>query len=143
MKRSELKRKTPLLTRTGLVRRQSLQAKASGKRQGFGKPRAISPASTAQRAKTRGTECIVCEQQHAHQTTPSDPAHVVPRSMGGCDSPDCVVALCRFHHQAVDGGQLDLLAYLEPAYRVEQMHAVGHIGIARVYRQLTNERRAA
>ena len=41
--------------------------------------------------------------------------HLVPRSLGGCDHPDCAVPLCRVHHRLYDRGQLDLLSYLEPA----------------------------
>jgi hypothetical protein len=41
----------------------------------------------------------------------------VPRSLGGCDEPDCVVPLCRVHHRRYDRGQLDLLPYLEPGIR--------------------------
>jgi hypothetical protein len=39
----------------------------------------ISPASEAQRAKVAHQPCLVCGRR------PVDPAHLVPRSLGGCD----------------------------------------------------------
>jgi predicted restriction endonuclease len=53
-----------------------------------------------------GVACVVCGDRGA-----IDPAHLVPRSLGGCDEAACVVALCRRHHRAYDRGQLDLLPY--------------------------------
>lgn len=91
-------------------------------------------ASNKQRSKVRGKPCIICWK------TPVDPAHVIPRSMGGCNDSDCVVALCRICHRAYDTGDLDLLPYLEQVYRDEQAHAVEHVGIARAYQRITNER---
>jgi hypothetical protein len=40
--------------------------------------------------------------------------NVVPRSLGGCDHPDCIVPLDRRCHRAYDRGELDLLPHLEP-----------------------------
>jgi hypothetical protein len=37
--------------------------------------------------------------------------------------------LCRLHHRAYDRGELDLLPYLEPAWRAQLAHAVGHVGL--------------
>lgn len=95
-------------------------------------------ASPSQRAKVRGEVCIVCARE-ASEFVAIDPAHVVDRSLGGCDLPDCVVPLCRALdwscHDRYDAGELDLLPYLEPRHRVEQRHAVGHVGIARAFRR--------
>ena len=66
-------------------------------------------ASDAQREKIIGRWCIVCQQ-----TKGITPAHLTPRSLGGCDHPDCVVPLCWMHHRAYDTGRLELLPYLEP-----------------------------
>ena len=59
---------------------------------------------------------------------------------GGCDHPDCVVALCWLHHRAYDTGRLDLLRHLEPRWRAEIAHAVGHLGLISAYRRLTGGR---
>jgi hypothetical protein len=64
----------------------------------------------AQRAAVAGRTCIVCGSERR-----IDPAHLIPRSLGGCDDPLCVVPACRRCHRAYDRGELDLLAYLEPA----------------------------
>jgi hypothetical protein len=65
---------------------------------------------------------------------PVDPAHLVPRSLGGCDHPDCVVPLCRPHHRAYDRGQLDLLSHLEPRHRPELAHGLLHLGLMALLR---------
>lgn len=64
-------------------------------------------ASSDQRAKVARQVCAVCGAEHC------DPAHLAPRAMGrGCDDADCVIALCRPHHEAFDRGDLDLLPYV-------------------------------
>jgi len=94
-------------------------------------------ASAAQRAKVEGLACVVCEARDG-----VDPAHLVPRSLGGCDDPACVVALCRIHHRAYDRGELDLVAYLEPRSRAEVCHAVAHLGLVGALRRLSGRRDA-
>jgi predicted restriction endonuclease len=91
----------------------------------------VAPASPAQRAKVAGQRCIVCGA-----ATRIDPAHLVPRAIGGCDGADCVVALCGTHHRAYDQAGLDLVALLEPDYRREVAHAVLHLGLAGALRHL-------
>jgi hypothetical protein len=61
----------------------------------------------------------------------------VPRALGGCDHPDCVVPLCREHHRRYDLGQLALLPYLEPRFRAELQHGVGHLGLLGLLRRAT------
>jgi hypothetical protein len=117
MRRTRLTRRTPL-ARTALARRAP-----------------VASASPAQRAKVRGARCIVCGAP-----TRVDPAHLVPRALGGCDQAACVVALCRTHHRAYDRGDLDLLPHLEPAFRVEIAHAVMHLGLIGALRRLTRRR---
>ncbi len=95
--------------------------------------RPVSPASEAQRAKVAGRACLVCRRR------PADPAHLVPRSLGGCDDRDCVVALCRGCHRAFDERSLDLLPYLEPGCRLELAHAVGHLSLVALLERLTGE----
>ena len=70
-------------------------------------------------AKIVGGACVVCLQ-----TKGITPAHLAPRSLGGCDDPDCVVPLCWMHHRAYDTGRLELLPHLEPRWRAEIAHAV-------------------
>lgn len=111
------RRKTPLRPTSDLGRRRSLAA------------------STAQRAKVAGRCCLVCGSP-----TRIDPAHLIPRSLSGCDEPDCVVALCRSHHRAYDSGRLDLLPALEPGARRELAHAVGHVGLLGTLRRVTGQR---
>jgi hypothetical protein len=65
---------------------------------------------------------------------------VIPRSLGGCDEPDCVVPLCRRHHRAYDHGELDLLPHLEPHWRPELAHAVVHVGVVGALRRITGSR---
>ena len=96
-----------------------------------GEARAPFAASDAQRQKIVGGACIVCMQ-----TKGITPAHLVPRSLGGCDHPDCTVALCWLHHRAYDTGRLELLPFLEPRWRAEIAHAVLHLGLAGAVRRL-------
>jgi hypothetical protein len=99
-----MKRSTPL-KRTKPLSPSPLGRPSGGKP----KPRAISPASKEQREKVKTQVCVVieCASEYA------DPAHLAPRAMGrGCDSPLCVIALCRAHHEAFDLGKLDLLPHL-------------------------------
>jgi len=106
------------------------------------KPRApqrtgFTPASSAQRAKVKGRGSIVSAK------SPCDPAHLVPRSHGGCDHPDCVIALTRAEHRAFDDGRLDILPYLiaQGAW-VELAHMIGahHADPISMLQRLTGER---
>ncbi|MDQ3646992.1 MAG: hypothetical protein M3433_00110 [Actinomycetota bacterium] len=94
----------------------------------------VSPASEAQRAKVAGVACLVCAQR------PVDPAHIVPRSLCGCDEPACVVALCRCCHGAYDRGELGLLPHLEPGCRAELAHAIWHLPLLGVLQRVTGQR---
>jgi hypothetical protein len=106
------RRSTPLRPDRTLTRRTPLR------RTGF------TAASPAQRGKVAPLGCLVCRGR------PCDPAHLVPRRHGGCEQPDCVVPLCRTCHRAFDDGRLELLAGLEPGYRAELAHALGHVSLA-------------
>jgi hypothetical protein len=64
----------------------------------------------------------------------------VPRSLGGCDHPKCVVPLCRRCHRAYDARRLDLLPHLEPCFRAELAHALTHLSLVAPLRQVTGER---
>jgi hypothetical protein len=61
----------------------------------------------------------------------------VPRRLGGCDSPDCVVALCRTHHRLFDTGRLALAPYLVPEPERELRHALTHVACAELVAALT------
>jgi hypothetical protein len=69
-----------------------------------------------------------------------DAAHVVPRALGCGDALD-VVPLCRACHGAYDAGELDLLPYLEPGFRAQVAHAVGHVGLIGALRRISGEDR--
>ena len=64
----------------------------------------------------------------------------MPRSLGGCDEPDCVVPLDRRCHRAYDRGELDLLPCLEPGYRAELAHALAHLSLLSLLRLVTGMR---
>jgi hypothetical protein len=107
----------------------------------------FTPASDAQRRKVLGLPCLGCGREGTAWLA-IDPAHVTPRSLGGCDAPECVVPLCRDGagqgcHRAYDQGRLDLLPLLENqgAWRAEQAHAVEHLGLAAAFRRITNDRK--
>ena len=123
MKRTPLRRRAPLRARTPLVRRVPLKRTTS------------MAASDAQRAAVAGRPCIVCGSEHR-----VDAAHVIPRALG-CGHPLCTVALCRGCHRAYDAGELDLLRYLEPAYRAQLAHAVGHVGLIGALRRISGNHR--
>jgi hypothetical protein len=52
-------------------------------------------ASDAQRAAVAGRCCVVCGADKR-----VDPAHVIPKSLGGCNHPLCVIPACRRCHRA-------------------------------------------
>jgi hypothetical protein len=48
------------------------------------------------------------------------------------------VPLCRRPcHRAYDSGGLDLLPHLEPAWRAQLAHAVGHVGLIGTLRRIS------
>jgi hypothetical protein len=112
MKQTPLRRRARLRVKTPLRRTKPLQRTPS------------MAANESQRVAVAGRCCIVCGTDRR-----IDPAHLTPRSLGGCGEALCVVPLCRFHHRAYDRGELDLLPHLEPAWRAHVAHAVGHIGL--------------
>jgi hypothetical protein len=127
-------RRTPLARRTALRRGRPAARRTPLKRTAL-KRGPFAPASPAQRAKVAGRRCLVCSSP-----TRIDPAHLIARSVGGCDDALCVVALCRSCHRRYDSGALDLVAYLEPDYRAEAAHAVAHVGLAAALRRISNTR---
>jgi hypothetical protein len=129
-----MRRSGRLRRRNGLGRRARLERRAPLRRRTPLRRKAVSPASEAQRAKVAGRSCLVCGKR------PVDPAHLVPRSLGGCDEPDCVVPLDRRCHRAYDRGELDLLPYLEPWYRAELAHALTHLSLLSLVRLVTETR---
>jgi hypothetical protein len=96
-------------------------------------------ASPEQRAKVRDWSCLRCVRDE-RDGVKIDPAHVIPRSMGGCDHEDCVVPLCRECHAWYDSGQLDLLPALQDSRSAELAHAVGHVGLIAALERISNER---
>ena len=92
-------------------------------------------ATERQRNAVAGCRCIVCGSERR-----IDPAHLIPRSLGGCGEVLCVVPLCRFHHRVYDRGELDLLPYLEPRWRSQLAHAVSHVGLMGALRRISQTR---
>ena len=123
MKRTPLRRRARLRAKTELLRTTPLERTAS------------MGTTDAQRAAVAGRTCVVCG---ANQRI--DPAHLIPRSLGGCGDRLCVVPLCRRCHRAYDRGELDLLPHLEPGWRVQLAHAVGHVGLLGAVRRITGVR---
>lgn len=92
-------------------------------------------ASPAQREKVRGLPCRVCDNPSADRV---DPAHVIPRGIGGRGTPEEVVPLCRPHHDAYDKERtLDLLPHLT---HEEQAKAVETVGLITALQRITNRR---
>ena len=119
MKRTPLRRCAKLRAEKPLRRKSSLRRTPS------------MVATDAQRAAVAGRCCIVCGADRR-----IDPAHLIPRSLGGCGDPLCVVPACRRCHRAYDRGELDLVPYLEPAWRPQLAHAVGHVGLIGALRRI-------
>lgn len=113
------------------------------------KRKPISPASRAQRAAVGDQTCLGCGREGAEWLA-IDPAHVVPRGRGGCDSELCVVPLCRTFagdgcHRLYDEGKLDLLRVVaEPAgwerWRPHVQHALEHCGLVELVERLAGAR---
>jgi hypothetical protein len=125
MKQTRLDRRTPLRSESELRRSAPLRRTSS------------MAASERQRAAVAGRRCIVCGTDRR-----IDPAHLIPRSLGGCGEAACCIPLCRRDHRAYDRGELDLLPYLEPAWRAQLAHAVGHVGLIAALRRITGTRSA-
>jgi len=96
---------------------------------------AVSLASSTQRDKIRDRCCVNCGEYGC------DPAHLTPRSQGGCDMPDCVIPLCRTCHTAFDHGLVDLEPVLALAqFREERAHMAWHLSLEQCRRRLRGER---
>jgi hypothetical protein len=118
----------------GLRRRARLERRAALRRLTPLRRTPVSPASEAQRAKVAGQACLVCGKR------PVDPAHLAPRSLGGCEDAHCSIPLCRACHRRYDRGELDLLPRLEPGYRTELAHALAHLSLLSLLRLVTGTR---
>jgi hypothetical protein len=44
------------------------------------------------------------------------------------------------HHRRYDRAELDLLRYLEPRFRAELQHGLGHLGLLGLLRRVTGSR---
>jgi hypothetical protein len=123
------------MKRTPLRRRAKLRAVKPPRRTSPLQPTASMAATDAQRAAVAGRSCIVCGSDRR-----IDPAHLIPRSLGGCGDPLCVVPACRRCHRTHDRGELDLVQYLEPAWRPQLAHAVEHVGLIGALRRISGGR---
>lgn len=152
MKRSPLRRRTPLRSRangigvperwagTGALARSDLglpddtitvDVQRQGRRT-FRVQRSFTPASREQRAKAQ-SGCRI----HGGACGNADPMHVTPRGRGGCDDPLCVIPACREVHRLYDADRFDVTPFLT---HDEAAHAVGHLGLFGALRRLTNRR---
>jgi len=131
---SAMRRSGPLRRGKRLARRTALRRSAPLRRKSPLRRSPVSPASRTQRDKVRAAGCLLCGAR------PADPAHLVPRSLGGCDHADCVVPLCRAHHRRYDRGELDLLAAHEPRFRGELAHGLLHVSLLRLLRRVSATR---
>lgn len=118
--------RSSLTRRTALDRSSELFRTTAPKRtKGFA-------ASPEQREKVKGRVCVYCAGG-----PPCDPAHLASRGAGGCDHPDCVLALCRLCHRQFDEGYLDLEPVLAlPDYAAERAHMAWHMSFARCIKRL-------
>ena len=64
-----------------------------------------------------------------------DPAHVIPKSLGGKNNYESVIPLCRACHDAQHRKEFELLPHLT---RAEEAEAVWAVGLGKAYRYLTN-----
>lgn len=137
MKTSELKRKTELRANSETTRTFEQRGRTNSRP----KRRAVSPASSEQRAKVKDRLCVNCADDG-----PCDPAHLTARAQGGCDHPDCVLPLCRECHRGLDAregpqAQIDLepvLALRE--FATERAHMASHLSYRQCIQRLTGER---
>ncbi len=110
---------------------------------------AVAPA---QRAKVKLLACVGCGRQvDPEEGGPwkIDPAHLVPRSAGGCGDQLCVIPLCRnvFNpdlgcHRPYDLGELDIHGKLvDCGYFAEMAHAIEahHLSPLTLVQRLTGE----
>ena len=135
MKSSELQRRTPLRRETPLRGSGNGLSRASSPKP---RSRAMSPASTAQRAKVQDKACVVCGRDRFE--TVIDPAHLASRAQGAGDDLLDIVALCREHHRGFDSGRISLLEHLEPRHREEVAQCVRRLGLIGALQRLTNAR---
>lgn len=101
-----------------------------------GRRRGVSPASDEQRRKVRDRCCVNCGG-----IAPCDPAHLCPRSLGGCDDADCVIPLCRSCHREFDEGMIDLEPVLAlRQFAAERAHMALHLSYRQCIQVLSGER---
>lgn len=139
----------PLTRSSPLERKRELRRRVTPlKRSSLKSSRGISPASKAQRAKIAANPyCLACGDERSEWLA-IDPAHLVARGAGGCNSADCVVGLCRGAegygcHRLFDDGQLDLLSILTarlPAELPELQHMLEHVSPVEMVQRLANAR---
>lgn len=97
-----------------------------------------------QKERCSNQVCIVCGRFF----NLCEPSHVVPRghpkmSAIAADDVRAVVPLCPGTdgcHRLFDEDRIDLLPFLEPAWRDSQEWAAGAVGLATAYRSITGER---
>jgi hypothetical protein len=139
----EPKERTPL-RRVGLKRQADIDAGERPRRNSTLKPGRGFKVADLQREKVKLLTCLGCGREvdpDARGEWTIDPAHLVPRGKGGCDSELCVFPLCRHLYLPLTGchpifdGQVagksvDLHERLaRGGYEQELAHAVGVHGL--------------
>jgi hypothetical protein len=141
-------RPTPLKRDPAKLREWQDRSRANARSRNATKRKPISPASPAQRRKVAELGvCLGCGREGSEWLA-IDPAHLAPRSHGGCDHKNCVLPLCRAGdgsgcHRLFDTGQLDLLAVIAgrwPAELAELQHALTHLGPVPIVERLAGDR---
>lgn len=126
--RLEKRQKSP----KGLSRKSQMERKPSKLKRG-----PVGHASSEQKAKALREGSRVLEFAFGFEENGViDPAHITPRTVGGCDHEDCIVPLPRRIHRAYDEGEFSILEYLTLE---EQAHAVKHAGILGALKRTTGE----
>lgn len=102
--------------------------------------------TSEQRERVANQVCVVCGGNFGQ----CEPAHLVPRghpkmSEHAANDVRAIVPLCPGPmgcHRLFDEGKIDLLPYLEPAWRDSQEWAAGAVGLASAVRSISGERGA-
>lgn len=99
------------------------------------KPEPVNDWGSARAKVDAEGACRAC-----HATGELQAAHTIPRSLGGGQTAESVIPLCRGCHDDQHAGKLALLPLLT---RAEEVEATRALGLARAYRYLTKDNRGA
>ena len=124
------------MKRVPLRRRAPLRAGRPLRRTDAAATNTAMAASDEQRAAVAGRPCIVCGSEHR-----VDPAHLVPKSMGGCEagarSSPCVARAT----EPTTPASSTCCRTSSRLWRAELAHAVGHLGLIGALRRISGNHR--